>query len=464
MRLSRVGILIVILSIILVGTNCSSYNRLITRRNLVDGAQAYKDRKFAEAEAFFRKAVEIDPEAKTDEGKTARLFLARTIHSQYVGSRNYELAPTDFKDPQRPVQLVEFIRKLSAKADPVSEFLYGKLRPETQQLLGQVFDSLLLPENELANEKKENIKQFVKLFFEDLNTVIKEESIYDQNRFSKVTLSDFTKEYLAKQPTGSLVVRLNRLLLEDAYPEIIKRAKPEDAIKLYRASVADNLTDQSSYNAVANLYETLGGQFPEERDKWMQEWEKWTTERADNTNVASKYRADAYASLASKQYSCANEISEAEAVKKTVKKDGKDVFQFTKPENPADYEKFTQCIQKGVELIDKGVALEDDEARNGKTAEIKPLKGGEMAKLDESVKIWAKVWSYKSSLMNQSLRWAEMDNRMPEKDAFKLKADEARAKFLEYIQVEKKIETEKEERARAADPATANTSNANTGK
>lgn len=334
MRLSRVGILIVILSIILVGTNCSSYNRLITRRNLVDGAQAYKDRKFAEAEAFFRKAVEIDPEAKTEEGKTARLFLARTLHSQYAGNRSAE------------------------------------------------------------NSK----------------------------------------------------------------------AKAEEAIKLYRAAIVGDLADQGSYNAVANLYETLAGQFPDERDKWMQEWEKWTAERANNNSVAAKYRADAYASLASKQYTCANEISEVEAVKKTVKKDGKEVFQFTKPENPADYEKFTQCIQKGVELIDKGVALEDDEARNGKTAEIKPLKGGEMAKLDESVKIWAKVWSYKSSLMNQSLRLAEMDNRMPEKDAFKLKADEARAKFLEYIQVEKKIETEKEERARAADPATANTSNANTGK
>ena len=247
MRLSRVGILIVISSIILVSVNCSSYNRLIARRNLVDGAQAYKDRKFAEAESFFRKAVEIDPEGKTEEGKTARLFLARTLHSQYAGNRS---AP-DSKD------------------------------------------------------------------------------------------------------------------------------KAEQAIKLYRAAIANDLTDQSSYNAVGNLYETLAGQFPEERDKWMQEWEKWTTERAETANVAPKYRADAYASLASKQYTCANEISDVpDKVKKTIKKDGKDVFQYIKPENPADYEKFTKCVQKGVELIDKAVALETEEAKNAKKRRNQTAKSG----------------------------------------------------------------------------------------
>lgn len=333
MRLSRVGILIVISALILVGANCSSYNRLIARRNLVDGAQAYKDRKFSEAEKFFRNAVAIDPDAKTDEGKTARLFLARTLHSIYAGSRSAEGA----------------------------------------------------------------------------------------------------------------------------------KAKAVEAIKLYRAAVAENINDQGSYNAVSNLYETFGGQYPEEKDKWMQDWEKWTTERAENTNVDAKYRADAYASLASKQFSCANDISDIpDKVKKTIKKDGKDVYQYVKPENPDDYTKFGQCVQKGVELIDKAVALENDEATKAKATDIKPLTLPQMAKIDEVVKIWAKVWSYKASLMNQSMRLADMDGRVPDKDSFKAKADEARAKFLEYTAAEKKIETEKDERTKAADPSLANANNANT--
>jgi hypothetical protein len=332
MRLSRVGILILLSSIILIGTNCAQYNRLIARRNLVDGATAYKDRKFSEAEAFFRKAVASDTDAKTEEGKTARLFLARTLHSQYAGDRSNPNA----------------------------------------------------------------------------------------------------------------------------------KARAEEAIKLYRASVADNLNDQSSYNAVANLYETLGGQFEAERPQWQQELEKWTTERAENTNVAGKYRADAYASLASKQYSCANEISDVDAVKTKVKgPDGKEVFKFVKPANTADYDKFVQCVQKGVEFIDKAVALEDDEARNAKNVAVESLSAADIAKLDELVKIWAKVWSFKASLMNQSSRRADMDGNAADKDSFKAKSDEARTKFLDYTAIEKKIEAEKEKRARAADPSTANSANTN---
>lgn len=334
MRLSRLGILIVISSIILTGVSCSQYNRLRARRDLVDGAQAYKDRKFAVAEKFFRNAVSIDPQAATEEGKTARLFLARTLHSIYAGSRS----------------------------------------------------------------------------------------------------ADGAKE------------------------------RALEAITNYRAAVADDVNDQGSYNAVGNLYETFGGQYPDEREKWMGEWEKWTTERAENGNVKAKYRADAYASLASKKYTCANEISDIpEKVKKTVKEGDKQVYQYVKPESPDDYNKFTQCVQKGVELIDKAVALEDDEARNAKTADVKPLTPKQMGESDEVVKIFAKVWSYKASLMNQSLRWADMDDRDADKDSFKAKAEEARAKFLEYTAFEKKLEAEKEERARAADPATANanTNNAN---
>src|SRR5690606_22413977 len=57
------------------------------RKNLVDGSEAYKGRKFAEAEELFRRATERDPEGKTLEGRMAQIFLARTLHSEYVGNR-----------------------------------------------------------------------------------------------------------------------------------------------------------------------------------------------------------------------------------------------------------------------------------------------------------------------------------------------------------------------------------------
>ncbi|HMS40468.1 MAG TPA: hypothetical protein PKE69_09595 [Pyrinomonadaceae bacterium] len=332
MKLSRVGILILLTTIVIAGTSCSTYNRWVARRNLVDGVLAYKDRKFSVAEGFFRKAVAIDPEAKTEEGKKARSFLARTLNSIYVGNRS----------------------------------------------------------------------------------------------------------------------------------EASSKAIGEEAVKLYRASVTDDVNDQSSFNAVANLYQTFAGQYPEEKDKWTQELEKWTTERADNTNVEAKYRADAYSSLASKQYTCANEISDTEAVKKTVKEEGKDVFKFSKPEKPEDFEKFKQCVQKGTELVDKAVALENDQAKSVMTAVIdKNTSDADMSKITETTRIWAKVWSFKASMSRQAMRLADMEGNADEKNSFKTKAEEQRAKFLEYLAVEKKIETEKERRQIEKDPSMANANAAN---
>src|SRR5438445_3147635 len=87
MRSSKFGVIVFILLVVLGGTNCSYYSRVMARKNLVDGSKAYKDRKFPEAEALFRAAVARDPKGDYVEGQTAQLFLARTLHSEYIGNR-----------------------------------------------------------------------------------------------------------------------------------------------------------------------------------------------------------------------------------------------------------------------------------------------------------------------------------------------------------------------------------------
>lgn len=87
MRLSRFWVLLLISAFALAGTSCSYYNKVMARKNLVDGSKAYKDRKFAEAERLFRYAASLDPEGNTLEGRTAQLSLARTLHSMYIGDR-----------------------------------------------------------------------------------------------------------------------------------------------------------------------------------------------------------------------------------------------------------------------------------------------------------------------------------------------------------------------------------------
>ena len=58
----------------------------------------------------------------------------------------------------------------------------------------------------------------------DLNQVISGLSIYDQARFSNVVLRPETEQLLKQNPSGQQLARLNKLLLEDAYPGELARS------------------------------------------------------------------------------------------------------------------------------------------------------------------------------------------------------------------------------------------------
>lgn len=288
MRISRVGILILVSLSVLIGANCAYYNRIVTQKNLVDGAKAYKDRKFKEAEQYFRTAVSRDPEGKTQEGKTAQLFLARTLHSQYVGNRS---------------------------------------------------------DNALA----------------------------------------------------------------------------EQAIEAYKKVLAEKIDDNSSFKAVANLYENLNKN---------EEWLKWVTDRTNNEQVPPDQRAEALTSLAARKYSCANDISDTPAVKKEVTKGTTKVYEFKKPENPQDYETLKQCTEEGLVLIDRALELD-------KKAGVESDS----------------TWSYKANLLVQKMRVAEMDGKPDEKEAIKKEAEIAKDKFTVLAAEKKRKQDEEEAKKKAAEEA-----------
>ena len=233
------------------------------------------------------------------EGRFGHLFLARTLHSQYISNRNPSFGDSDFSDVKG------IAKKLSEKSDPVSDFLSGRLSPATQELLGKY----MAADDSKEEEYKKIRKDLASAFAKDFNEVLKGDSIYDANRFGQVNLSDFTKSYMEKHTSGE---RLNRLLIEDAYPkEIVKKPKAEEAIDEYKKVLESDINEQSAFKAVANLLENLGR---------SEEALQWITERAGNQNVKPEQRAEAYTSLAAKQYSCANDISDVDPVKKTVTK------------------------------------------------------------------------------------------------------------------------------------------------
>jgi hypothetical protein len=314
MRSSRLGILVLITFTVLIGANCSYYNRIIARKNLVDGATAYKERKFAEAEQLFRDTVAVDPNTETVEGKTARVFLARTLHSQFIANR---------KDT----------------------------------------------------------------------------------------------------------------------------AKAEAAINEYKKVLQVDPNDQSSFKAVASLLDNT-----DRKDESLQ----WVTERANNTQVKSEYRAEAYTSLAARKYSCANEISDVEPVKKTVKKDNKEVYQFTKPENPADFDRLKQCADEGLALVDQALAVEPASVQQMKNLDLKTMSIPQINENEELLKIFSSGWSYKANLLYQKMRIAEMEGNEAEKNNWKAKGDEARDVFKGLNDVEKNMEQEKTARKQAEEEEKAN--------
>jgi hypothetical protein len=111
----------------------------------------------------------------------------------------------DFKNP------ASFIVKLRDGSDPLSAYLLTLFTPETQQLLAHYDGSAPVTKSLRRSITKE------------LNELLGVNSIYEDERFSGVVLTDEIKSLIAQEPANEDLARLNRLLLEAAYPEDISK-------------------------------------------------------------------------------------------------------------------------------------------------------------------------------------------------------------------------------------------------
>ena len=107
------------------------------------------------------------------------------------------------------INLESFATKLKDRADDLSKYLGSQLSPDTQKLLSN-YDNGLNPKLQQA-------------LIDDLNKIIREQSIYEPQRFSNFTLSSESMSLLTENPQGSDLLRLNRMLLSEAYPQEIAR-------------------------------------------------------------------------------------------------------------------------------------------------------------------------------------------------------------------------------------------------
>ncbi len=71
-------LVLAVLAFAALASGCGFVNNLRAKNALNEGARAYKDRRWTEAQEHFQRALELSPEQKN-----ARFFIARSIHAQY---------------------------------------------------------------------------------------------------------------------------------------------------------------------------------------------------------------------------------------------------------------------------------------------------------------------------------------------------------------------------------------------
>jgi thioredoxin-like negative regulator of GroEL len=168
--------------------------------------------------------------------------------------------------------------------DPVSKFIYENISPETQQLITGsdkpdklrsllVRDLNLLIDRDLQTRKRllalqqekseadqkvadgstsESLRRTQDELAKQIAEVSKISPLYEPQRFSQVQISEYLQDFIQQNPQSHTRVRLNRLLLEAAYPKEVAKslggvypdremyiATPEDSQKCFNEYLSD---------------------------------------------------------------------------------------------------------------------------------------------------------------------------------------------------------------------------------
>ena len=132
------------------------------------------------------------------------------LHDPYLAAQVQEqisqALPSAFS-AEDLINLPELAARLDQAADPVSLYLKGQLSEGTRKALTSYLGS------------KSASGPLQTALLTDLNRLILSPSLFDAHRFASVRVRPQTEELLVRDHTGQAMIKLNRLLLEDAYPE-----------------------------------------------------------------------------------------------------------------------------------------------------------------------------------------------------------------------------------------------------
>ena len=196
-------------------------------------------------------------------------------------------------------------------------------------------------------------------------------------------------------------------------PENIKKA--QEAIEAYQTILAQNPKDEEAYKAVAYLYGAI-----KEDDKLR----KWISDRAGNDQAEPVKRAEAYVVLASKDWDCSFKITEQPGVKTTTvdPSNNKATISYKKPKEQKDFDQAQMCVKQGLSEAENAIKFDPN---------------------NES------AWSYKTNLLLEASKLAEMDGKTDQKAQLQ-KDYEAALKRTTELSVANQKRKEEEEKSKAS--------------
>jgi hypothetical protein len=193
--------------------------------------------------------------------------------------------------------------------------------------------------------------------------------------------------------------------------------KAQQAIEAYQQILAKNPQDDEAYKAIAYLYGAI-----KEDDKLKQ----WITSRATNDAAEPVKRAEAYVVLASKNWDCSFKITELPTNKTTTIDQATNTAKvsYKKPGDQKEFDQAQMCVKQG--LAEAENAIRFDPASMS-------------------------AWSYKTNLLLEASKLAEMDGQATQKAQYQ-KDYEAALKRTTELSAANQKKKEEEEAKQASSP------------
>jgi tetratricopeptide (TPR) repeat protein len=174
-------------------------------------------------------------------------------------------------------------------------------------------------------------------------------------------------------------------------------AKAREGIDAYKRILTQDRQSEEAYKAIAYLFGSL-------KENELQR--QWVFQRAVDPNYSNEKRAEAFVVLASRDWDCSFKITELPTNHTTtLLKNGSAKIHYSRPKDAAGFEKAKRCAADGLAMIENAITLWPD---------------------NDS------AWSYKTNLLQELSKLAEMDNNLSLKVDYESQV-EAAGRMTEYL-------------------------------